>query len=111
MIRTEEIDRGKVEQMEIRQLDKETYAGRKFTARYETKGYYDLRPTERGFEMEYVPFEAPAERSFDDVFFGDWLEEPVAFGAFEGWAGTTASASAISVFLTPQAAKEESAPC
>ncbi len=84
MIRTEEIDRGKVEQMEIRQLDKETYAGRKFTARYETKGYYDLRPTERGFEMEYVPFEAPAERSFDDVFFGDWLEEPVAFGAFEG---------------------------
>mgnify|MGYP002540509040 CR=1 FL=1 len=70
--------------MEIRQLDKETYAGRKFTARYETKGYYDLRPTERGFEMEYVPFEAPAERSFDDVFFGEWLEEPVAFGAFEG---------------------------
>ena len=102
--------------MEIRQLDKETYAGRKFTARYETRGYYDLRPTERGFEMEYVPFEAPAERSFDDVFFGDWLEEPVAFGAFEGdrlirRAGTTASASAISASLTPQAARRGSAPC
>lgn len=59
MTRAGKTDRGKVEQMEIRQLDKETYAGRKFTARYETKGYYDLRPTERGFEMEYVPFEAP----------------------------------------------------
>ena len=24
------------------------------------------------------------EKSFDDEFFGEWLEEPVAFGAFEG---------------------------
>ena len=23
-------------------------------------------------------------KSFDDEFFGEWLEEPVAFGAFEG---------------------------
>ena len=24
------------------------------------------------------------EKSFDDEFFGEWLEEPVTFGAFEG---------------------------
>ena len=70
--------------MEIRPLDKETYAGRKFTARYTTSGYYDIAVSEGGFAMQYTPFEAPLERSFDDVFFGEWLEEPVAFGAFEG---------------------------
>ena len=70
--------------MEIRPLDREIYAGKTFTARYRTNGYYDIRPSETGFQMDYVPFAEPTERSFDDVFFGEWLEEPVAFGAFEG---------------------------
>ena len=69
--------------MEIRPLDRETYAGRKFTARYKTTGYYDIRAGERGFSIDYVPFGAPVERSFDDEFFGEWLEDPAAFGAFE----------------------------
>ncbi len=70
--------------MEIRPLDRETYAGKTFTARYRTNGYYDIRPSETGFQMDYVPFAEPTERSFDDVFFGEWLEDPIAFGAFEG---------------------------
>ena len=69
--------------MEIRQLDPAAYAGKKFTARYQTRGYYDILPSESGFEIKYVPFEAAVQRSFDDVFFGEWLEAPVAFGAFE----------------------------
>ena len=70
--------------MEIRPLDKKTYAGQTFTARYHTNGYYDICPDEHGFQVQYKPFDAPVERSFDDVFYGEWLEEPVAFGAFEG---------------------------
>ena len=70
--------------MEIRPLDKRTYAGQTFTARYHTNGYYDICPDEHGFQVQYKPFDAPVERSFDDVFYGEWLEEPVAFGAFEG---------------------------
>ena len=70
--------------MEIRPLDREIYAGKTFTACYHTNGYYEIRPSETGFQMDYVPFAEPTERSFDDVFFGEWLEEPVAFGAFEG---------------------------
>ena len=70
--------------MEIRPLDREAYAGRKFTARYTTNGFYDIRASEGGFSMEYTAFAAPVERSFDDVFFGEWLEAPAAFGAFEG---------------------------
>lgn len=70
--------------MDIRQLDRETYAGRTFIARYMTGGYYDICPSDDGFRMEYVSLAAPVEKSFEDVFFGDWLEDPVAFGAFEG---------------------------
>ena len=68
--------------MEIRQLDPAVYAGQKFTARYRTTGYYDICAAEDGFR--YVPLGAPMEKSFDDEFFGEWLEEPTAFGAFEG---------------------------
>ena len=55
--------------MEIKPLDRETYAGKTFTARYRTNGYYEIRPSETGFQMDYVPFAEPTERSFDDVFF------------------------------------------
>ena len=69
--------------MEIKQLDRREYAGKKFTARYKTNGYYDIRPAGSGFEIEYTAFGTPEEKSFDDVFFGEWLENPIAFGAFE----------------------------
>ena len=70
--------------MEIRRLEKQAYAGQKFTAHYQTTGYYDICVSESGFQLNYIPFEASTERSFDDVFFGAWLEDPVTFGAFEG---------------------------
>ena len=69
--------------MKVLPLDKETYAGQKFTVRYQTNGYYDICASESGFQINYVPFEAPVEKSFEDEFFGKWLEAPVAFGVFE----------------------------
>lgn len=70
--------------MEIRKLDPAVYAGRKFTARYRTNGYYAILPCESGFQMRYTAFEAPVEKSFDGKFFGEWLDHPVAYGVFEG---------------------------
>lgn len=64
-------------------LNPGTYAGRKFTVRYQTNGYYEIEPSEQGFSMKYVPLEVPVEKSFEDEFLGEWLEAPVAFGAFE----------------------------
>ena len=55
--------------MEIRRLGPKTYAGRRFTARYQTNGYYEITAAEGGFRIAYTPFEAPAARSFDDVMF------------------------------------------
>ena len=69
--------------MKIRQLENAQYAGRRFTARYQTNGYYDIQASENGFQMKYVSFASPVEKSFDDVFFSEWLENPAAFGAFE----------------------------
>ncbi len=69
--------------VEIKQLEKEAYAGKKFTARYRTGGYYDICACESGFRVNHIPLEAPVEKSFDDTFFGEWLEVPVAYGAFE----------------------------
>lgn len=69
--------------MTVMPLDKKAYAGKKFTARYTTNGYYDIGASECGFPMKYVPFEEPVERFFEDEFFGEWLEDPVAFGVFE----------------------------
>ena len=69
--------------MEILKLDAEQYAGQKFTLRYRTNGYYDIRRTDMGFQIGYERFEKPTEMSFDDDMFNDWLEDPVAYGAFE----------------------------
>ena len=34
--------------MEIRRLNQKDYAGRKFTARYQTNGYYEICASEQG---------------------------------------------------------------
>lgn len=46
--------------------------------RYQTRGYYDICAGEGGFCVKYTPFGKTEERSFDAVFFGEWLEEPIS---------------------------------
>ena len=70
--------------VEIRSLDPAVYAGQKFTFRYETKGYYAITRTERGFDIAYEAFPEARQKGFTDTFFADWLDHPVAYGAFDG---------------------------
>ena len=70
--------------IEIRKLDREAYAGKPFTLRYETEGYYDISRNEGGFGIVRRSFDAPKQMSIDDVFFAPWQENAEAFGAFEG---------------------------
>ncbi len=70
--------------MQIVKLDPAAYVGKKFTVRYQTGGSYDIQASASGFQIRYQPFESPVQKSFEDVFFGEWLEDPVAFGAFDG---------------------------
>lgn len=69
--------------MTISKLHKEDYTGKKFIARYLTKGYYDIQRASEWFEFTYTEFDQEKEISFEDSFFNEWLEEPVAYGAFE----------------------------
>ena len=43
--------------IEIKELDKETYSGKGFTLKYQTKGYYDIRPSTTGFNVEHQLFD------------------------------------------------------
>ena len=38
---------------------------------------------EEGFRIEYHSFGKVEERSFNDTLFGEWLEAPVVYGAFQ----------------------------
>lgn len=69
--------------VEIKRLEKASFAGKRFVVHYRSKGYYDIRACDRGFRMDFVPLRQPVERSLEDEFFGEWLEAPVAYGAFE----------------------------
>lgn len=69
--------------MEIIKLEQEAYKGQKFTLRYKTNGFFDIRRTDDGFHITYESFEKSTEMSFDDYMFSEWLEDPVAYGAFE----------------------------
>ena len=68
--------------MEITALDKAAYAGKSFTVRYTTTCYLDIRRSGEGFVFETKSFAAPVEMHFEDRFFNEWLDEPVAYGAF-----------------------------
>ena len=59
--------------MDIRPLDRETYAGRRFTACCRTRGRRGIRSCAGGSRMDHVPLVTPVERSFDDTFFGERL--------------------------------------
>ena len=69
--------------MIIKRLNKDDYAGKEFKVCYQTNGYYDIVPDKLGFKIQYVPFETCVSRSFIDEFFGEWLDNPIAYGAFE----------------------------
>lgn len=69
--------------MEIKKLDPAQWRGYGFTARYQTGGCWDIVPVEEGFRIEYHSFGKVEERSFNDTLFGEWLEAPVVYGAFQ----------------------------
>ena len=69
--------------MEIKKLEPAQWRGYGFTARYQTGGCWDIVPVEEGFRMEHHSFGKVEERSFNDTLFGEWLEAPVVYGAFQ----------------------------
>lgn len=69
--------------MEIRQLLKKDYKNYLYQATYKTHYYYDVELLENGFQLVLKDFTHNVTKTFEDRLFGDWLEEPIVFGAFE----------------------------
>ncbi|MCI8618914.1 MAG: GNAT family N-acetyltransferase [Oscillospiraceae bacterium] len=69
--------------MQIVPLSKAQYKNWALTVRYQTKGYYDFKITDASFSLQYTPFSEEREKQFSDQLFADWLEAPIALGAFE----------------------------
>ena len=70
--------------MEILRLDPQEYAGYALQFEYITDCVYDVHADENGFSLALTRLDSPLRKAFTDTLFSEWLEEPVAFGAFAG---------------------------
>ena len=66
-----------------RWLDRDVYKGYSLNFTYETDRYYDVIAAESGISLEEKRFLQPVQKQFTDHLFSDWLEDPVAMGAFD----------------------------
>lgn len=69
---------------EILRLDPQEYAGYALQFEYITDCVYDVHADENGFSLALTRLDSPLRKAFTNTLFSEWLEEPVAFGAFAG---------------------------
>ncbi|MBO4679114.1 MAG: GNAT family N-acetyltransferase [Lachnospiraceae bacterium] len=70
--------------MIIKQLDYDKYAGKKYHSQINSDRFLSVEPTEKGFTMEWVACPEGLRMTMDDDILSTWLDDPVAYGAFEG---------------------------
>lgn len=68
--------------MKLIKLNRSEYEGKKFTITYITNGYYDIQRTKDGVTFLYTSYASPMKRTYEDQFYGAWLEDPCAYGIF-----------------------------
>lgn len=96
---------------EIRELDYNTMKGQLYSAQIHSDKFLSIEPVSGGFAVEWVDSDEELRMSITDEILSDWLENPVAYGAYmDGelvgfvrafWKnGITALESAIFVFST-----------
>lgn len=73
-----------IEEMKYSWLSKKEYEGYQLNFTYHTDRYYHVNTSEMGMVLEEQEFPKPVEKHFTDSLFSQWLEDPVALGAFEG---------------------------
>jgi len=65
-------------------LDKKEYEGYQLNFTYHTDRYYHVATWDMGMVLDERKFPEMVEKHFTDHLFSEWLEEPVALGAFDG---------------------------
>ena len=69
--------------MTIKKLDYNTYKGQKYQAEILSDRFLSIEPSDTGFEVKWVMSEELLRMTICEDLLSDWLEEPVAYGAFE----------------------------
>lgn len=70
--------------MIIKKLDYQEYKGKKYQTEILSDRYVSIEPVDEGFSVKWVISANPLKMSINDNMLEDWLENPVAYGAFEG---------------------------
>ena len=72
--------------MIIKELDYNEYKGKKYKAEILSDRYLSIEPEEEGegFDIKWVMSNEPLRMTINEDLLSDWLDEPVAYGAFEG---------------------------
>ena len=70
--------------MIIEKLNYEKYKGQKYQTEILSDRYLDIEPSGEGFDIKWVMSDKPLRMSVNDTMLSDWLDHPIAYGAFEG---------------------------
>ncbi len=64
-------------------LDYEQYAGKEYETEVFSDAYLDIEPQKGGFSLKWIKTSEEFRMPLKDAMLSDWLENPVAYGAFE----------------------------
>ncbi len=70
--------------MEIKKLDAKEYKGREYFAEIHSDRYLSIEPGDGGFTVGWMDSGTDLKMSVRDRILQDWLEDPAAYGAFDG---------------------------
>lgn len=70
--------------MIIKQLNYTEYQGKKYEAEIHSDKYLSIEPEGEGFSIEWITSEEEIVEPLTDDMLSEWLDNPVAYGAFEG---------------------------
>lgn len=68
--------------IEVKKLDYLIFKGQKYVAEIHSDKYLSIEPQDDGFIMGWKQSESELTKSIKDTMLSDWLENPVAYGAF-----------------------------
>jgi ribosomal protein S18 acetylase RimI-like enzyme len=70
--------------MVIKQLNYDEYKGKQYKAEIRSDKYLSIEPEGEGFSIEWKKADNEIVEPLTDDMLSEWLDNPVAYGAFEG---------------------------
>ncbi len=68
----------------ITELNKEQFKGKEYRTTVHSYRFLSIEPSEEGFRLEWKKTDSDLCMMLEDTIMADWLDNPVAFGAYDG---------------------------